>query len=139
MKNVIKVLKTNSIWNFSYRGSIEIDDSKVSVEIYAHVVKLLQNTNWVIFVMGHSSRGEVSLDGRRDAFELSSARATAVTRSLIRRGVKPSQITTSFFGDTRTIKLEGRSEMEKDAASRRVEFIIRKVDLGHNGHKVDAQ
>jgi chemotaxis protein MotB len=133
----IKVTVQDKI--FFKPGSIEIDESRVAIEIYAKMVKLLKERNWVVFVMGHSARGEVSNDGTKDAFELSAARATAVTRSLIRRGVMPTKVTTAFFGDTKPVKLIGRSQREQDAESRRVEFIIRKTDLHHTGHKVDAQ
>ena len=123
---------------FFRAGSVEIDDSKIAISVYARLVKLLSSTDWVVFVMGHSARGETSVDGRSDAFELSSARATAVTRSLIRRGVSPSKITTAFFGDTRPVKIPNRTQAELERESRRVEFIIRKVDLDKNGHKVDS-
>lgn len=120
------------------RGSIEIEDKKVAIPIYAKLIKMLSEKNWTVFVSGHAARGEVSLNGQNDAFELSSARAVAVTRSLIRRGVPPERITTVFYGDTRPVKLPGRSQSEVEAESRRVEFIIRKTDLENNGHKVDS-
>jgi len=124
---------------FFKAGTIEIEDSKVAVPVYERLIKLLRDREWTVFVMGHASRGEVSIDGSSDAFELSSARATAVTRSLIRRGVAPERITTVFYGDTRPVKLANRSQSEVEAESRRVEFIIRKTDLEKNGHKVEAQ
>jgi len=120
-------------------GGLTIAKSKVSIEVYSRLTKLLTNKSWSVFVQGHASRGEVSLDKRKDAFELSGARAIAVTRSLIRRGVKPEQITTVFYGDVRPEKLIGRSQKEIEQASRRVDFIIRKVDLNTEGHKVDAK
>ncbi|OUR96398.1 hypothetical protein A9Q84_08585 [Halobacteriovorax marinus] len=120
-------------------GSLTIAKSKVSIEVYSRLTKLLTNKNWSVFVQGHASRGEVSLDKQKDAFELSGARASAVTRSLIRRGVRPEQITTVFYGDVRPEKLTGRSQKEIEQASRRVDFIIRKIDLNTEGHKVDAK
>lgn len=120
-------------------GSIAIDDSKVAVSSYQRMINMLNKRNWKVFVIGHSSRGEVSRDGKSDALELSSARATAVTKSLIRRGVAPEKITTLFYGDARLTDLPGRSQMEVDAENRKVEFLIRKRDLEDNGHKVEAQ
>ncbi len=120
-------------------GSIEIDENRVAIPVYTRLINLLKGGKWTVFVIGHAARGEVSLDGSKDAFELSSARAIAVTRSLVKRGVSPEKITTAFYGDTRPVKLAGRSQTEVEAESRRVEFIIRKTDLESNGHKVEAQ
>ncbi len=121
------------------RGSIAIDESKIAVSSYQRLINLLQERNWKLFVIGHAARGEVSNDGKSDALELSSARATAVTKSIIRRGVAPEKITTVFYGDTRLTDLPGRSQMEIDNENRKVEFMIRKRDLESNGHKVEAQ
>ena len=120
-------------------GSLEISNEKLSVEVYSRLIKLLKNKSWTVFVQGHSSRGELSLDKKKDAFELSAARASAVTRSLVRRGVKPERITTVFYGDVRPEEIPGRSQKEIEEGSRRVEFIIRKVDLDTRGHKVDSK
>jgi chemotaxis protein MotB len=112
--------------------------SVIAVEVFEKVVKMLSNSDWTVYVMGHSSRGEVSKDSTRDAFELSAKRASEVARSLIKRGVSPRQVVTSFFGDTRPIKITGTDDLNADD-QRRVEFMIRKRDLGTTGHKVDAQ
>ncbi len=119
-------------------GSIEIEDTKVAVPVYARLIKMLSDTKWKVFVVGHAARGEVAIDGKSDAYELSAARAMAVSRSLIRRGVSPDKITTVFYGDTQTTSIPGRSRSEIDAENRRVEFILRKTDLQSNGHKVDS-
>lgn len=119
-------------------GSIEIENEKIAIPVYARLIKLLSEKNWTVFVIGHAARGEVAIDGKSDAYELSASRAIAVSRSLIRRGVSPDKITTAFYGDTKVENLVGRSQEENDAENRRVEFIIRKKDLVTDGHKVDA-
>lgn len=121
------------------KGSIEIESNRVATEVYEKMVKLLRNEKWTIFVLGHASRGEVSESGNNDAWELSAQRAKAVTKSLIRRGVKPERITTTFFGDSGPFVRPARSAEENETDSRRVEFVIRKTDLQSNGHKVDSQ
>lgn len=119
-------------------GSIVPED--LNVEALEKVVKLLTNEDWVVFVQGHASRGERSQDGAKDAFELSSARAQAVTRLLIRRGVRPENITTVFYGDTRPDKMQGNVESVTEAArDRRVDFIVRKSDLYGGGRKVPSR
>lgn len=120
---------------FFKKGSIV--PSKISVEVYDKMVKLLSNKDWTVFVQGHASRGEEG--GGKDAFELSAARATSVSRSLIKRGVRPDKITTVFYGDTRPDKVKGNVEGDFDSKQRRVDFIIRKTDLSAEGHKVDSQ
>ena len=92
--------------------------------------------NWKNFVMGYSAEGERSRNGKLDSFQLSAKRAAFVTNALIRRGVSPDKITTVFYGDTRPLKLSGESSSKLE---RRVEFILRKVDLQESGHKVSTQ
>jgi len=120
------------------QGTLEIASSQISIVVYERLVKLLKNKDWTIFVQGHASRGETSLTGK-DAFTLSASRSADVTRSLIRRGVRPEKITTVFYGDTRPVKIPGKSQAEMERMSRRVDFIIRKRDLNTTGHKVDSQ
>ena len=117
------------------KGSIKIED--IEVDVFDRMVKLLSGENWVIFVEGHSSKGESTSSGL-DAFELSSKRAASVTRALIKRGVRPNKITTVFYGDTRpdTAFATGKTAEERN---RRVEFLIRKSDLRSQGHKVDSK
>lgn len=120
---------------FFDKGSIK--PSKISIEVYDKMVKLLSNKNWTVFVQGHAARGETGKG--MDAFQLSAARATAVTRTLIARGVRPDKITTVFYGDTRPDKVKGNVEGSFDEKQRRVDFIIRKQDLSQEGHKVRSQ
>ena len=74
-----------------------------------------------------------------DALLLSSSRATAVTRNLIKRGIMPTKISTVFYGDSRPHKIEGGEGASFDGNNRRVEFMLRKVDLRADGHKVDSR
>lgn len=114
-------------------GSTEV--AEVTVEVFERIVKMLKGKEWTIFVEGHASRGETNSAGD-DAMVISSKRAMAVSRSLVRRGVRPEKITTVFYGDTRPEKIEGRPEVDLERLSRRVEFIVRKRDLSSEGHKV---
>lgn len=122
---------------FFEKGSIK--PTKITIEVYEKMVKMLKEKKWVVFVEGHASRGETSLDGTKDAFELSAARAAAVARSLIKRGVRPDRVVTVFYGDTTPVKLPNRSQDLIDKESRRVEFMLRKRDLRSEGHKVQPR
>jgi len=110
------------------KGSTNISVSnKLTIN---QIVKLISQTDWILFIEGHASSGEVSSDGKYDAFMLSSYRAASVTKEFIRLGVNPEKITTVFYGDTRLYVDTSKSSKELIELSRRVEFIIRKRDLG---------
>ena len=134
MNEGIKVVVRDKI---TFReGSIMPD--KISVEVYDRIMQLLSQKDWVVFVIGHASVGEISEDGSLDAFSLSAQRASAVAKSLMKRGVRASKITTAFHGDTKPISTAG-SKKVNDTLSRRVEFIIRKEDLGAAGKHINVK
>lgn len=130
MPEGIKVIVKDKI----YFENGSVTPSRIVVQVYDDLVKMLSSEDWVIFVQGHAAVGETSVDGK-DAFELSAARATAVARSIIRRGVRANKVTTVFYGDTRPIQVPGRAADENARMSRRVEFLIRKADLLEPGNK----
>ena len=135
MAEGIKVMVKDKI--YFKEGSVVPSD--VNIEVYDRVVQMLSNTGWTIFVLGHASRGETSKDGSRDAFELSASRASAVARNLMKQGVRPEQVTTTFYGDTRPDKVLKKSGGERQELNRRVEFVIRKRDVSTPGHKVESR
>lgn len=61
---------------------------------------------------------------------LSAQRAQEVADVLVRRGVKPENITPVFYGDSRA---------KANQVNRRVEFLIRKRDLNSKGRRVRSQ
>lgn len=127
MKEGIKIRMKDKI-TFK-QGSTEIDD--ISVRVFQRIISLMQNNEWTIFVEGHSQLGEKSIkDSTADAFTLSAQRASAVARSLIKRGIRPEKITTVFYGDTRNVEGD---------INRKVEFILRKTDLQTKGRQVQPQ
>lgn len=119
------------------KGTVDIES--ISVEAFEKLVQLVSQKNWTIFVQGHAQIGERSLDGTQDAMTLSSLRAGVVTRSLIKRGIPADKITTVFYGDSRPVVISNRPQEELDKLSRRVEFIMRKVDLNSEGRKVESR
>lgn len=132
MPEGIKVVVKDKI----YFNEGSVTPSKIVVKVYDDLVQMLSSKDWVVFVQGHASVGERSNDGK-DAFDLSATRASAVAKSLIRRGVRAKKVTTVFYGDTRPIAIPSRSQAENDQASRRVEFMIRKTDITATGNKAD--
>ncbi len=119
------------------KGSREAVD--INVQVYERVIKMVSKQGWTLFVLGHASSGERSADGKLDAFALSSFRAQDVTRSLVERGVRPEQITTVFYGDTRPDTAYDKGAETSQKFNRRVEFYLRKTDLQSTGHKVDTK
>jgi len=115
-------------------GSVKV--KKVSMGVFEKMVSLLRDNDWTIFVEGHSSRGEVMRAGQADAMTLSAKRAEAVTKLLIKKGLRPRKITTVFYGDSRPDEAYRGTRDGPTEQDRRVEFIIRKVDLRSKGHKV---
>jgi chemotaxis protein MotB len=100
------------------------------------MIKILKHEGWKVFVEAHSGKGETySIAGKTyDAFSLSSFRAVEVSRYLIERGVLPKNVTTVFYGDTRPDTLYRNTTRGSAEYDRRVEFVIRKVDLDTEGN-----
>lgn len=114
-------------------GSTGIDE--INIQVFDRVVKMMRENNWNILIEGHAAAGEVSARNKDDdAYTLSAQRALAVSKSLIQRGVSPERVTTIFYGDSRP-----QQKVNKNISDRRVEFILKKVDLRTEGRKVEAQ
>lgn len=115
------------------KGSTGIDE--INIQVFDRLVKMMKENNWNIMVEGHAETGEVSAkDSSVDAYQLSAERAMAVSKALIQRGVSPDRITTIFYGDSRP-----QDKTNPKVSDRRVEFLLKKVDLRSEGRKVEAQ
>jgi chemotaxis protein MotB len=114
------------------KGSVGIDE--INIQVFEHIVKMMRENNWNIIVEGHSEAGEVSKKSGGDAYVLSSERALEISKSLINRGVSADRITTVFYGDSRP-----QEKVNRNISDRRVEFVLKKVDLRVEGRKVEAQ
>lgn len=115
---------------FFKEGSVEVEG--INIQVFERLIKLLRENNWHIMVEGHAAKDEQSSSGE-DAFKLSSNRALAVSKSLMKRGVSQERVSIVFYGDSRPAKEKARSK------NSRVEFMIRKFDLRQKGHKVPSQ
>jgi len=128
MKEGVKVrVKDKIVFD---QGSLNMTNSG-AVGVIQKVIKLMRDNDWTLFVEGYADPGEsYNKDKSQGAFELSSKRATAVTKLFIKEGVRPEKITTVFYGDTRAVEGD---------VNRKVEFILRKRDLKTPGKYVPAQ
>ena len=122
---------------FFKKGSVEPNNLKDKV--FKNLLKMMRAGKWGLFVQGHSSAGEKSEDGQWDAFGLSALRAQKISKSLIERGVSPEKITSVFYGDSRPNKGDADTDDVPQDIHRRVDFILRKVDLNRPGHKVEPR
>jgi chemotaxis protein MotB len=114
-------------------GSTGIDE--INVQVFDRLTKMMRENTWQILVEGHASKGEVSSkDKAIGPYELSANRALAVSKALIQRGISPDKITTLFYGDSRP-----QEKVNAAISDRRVEFVLKKMDLRSEGRKVEAQ
>jgi chemotaxis protein MotB len=108
-------------------GSDEFNaDGKVELDKLADAIKQLEGEippeiAWVLRVDGHTDARPLSGTGRfRNNWELSAARAIAVVRYLIDRGVQPTHLVAAGFGEFQPI--EPGDTDEANAKNRRIEL-----------------
>ena len=75
----------------------------------AQMVSLFGVTNFMIDVEGHTDYTPISTPQFPSNWELSAARATAVVRFLISRGVEPDRLKAVGYADTRIPSQKGRT------------------------------
>lgn len=127
MPQSIKIRLKDSI--YFKKGSVTIE--KVSVEVMSKLIKLLKEKKWHVFVQGYASMGEVGENGE-DAYQLSSLRALAVSRLLMKNGISPDKMSVVFYGDSRPDPLN--VDKEDFTEDRKVEFLLQSKDLMSHGH-----
>ncbi len=123
MSEGIKIRLKDKI--FFKQGSTSMANNDI-VPILKKLINLMKDNDWTLFVEGYSEKGEKWNKGG-DSWSLSSQRAVEVTKSLIKRGIRPNKITTVFYGDSRA---------KRGDLNRKVEFILRKRDLKTEGKRV---
>ena len=104
---------------FNVAGKAELD--KLADAIKQLEAEIPPEIAWVLRVDGHTDARPLSGSGRfRNNWELSSARAIAVVRYLIDRGVSPQHLVAAGFGEFQPIE-PGDSD-EANAKNRRIEL-----------------
>ncbi len=83
---------------------------------------LLQTLPYALSVEGHSDNAPIQTARYPSNWELSSARAAAVTRALIEKGIAPQRIRAIGYGDTRPRDDNGSAAGR--ARNRRVTFVL---------------
>lgn len=100
-------------------------DLKKSKPVLDEIVRILNSyPHYRISVQGHTDDTPISTDRFPSNWELSSARATAVLRYFIDKGIDPKRLTATGYADIFPIA-SNNSELGQ-ATNRRVEFVLEK-------------
>ena len=112
--------------------------ASINEKVFKNLLDIMRTGKWKLFVQGHAAKGERGKNRRVDGFTLSAMRAQKVTKSLIERGVLPEKITSVFYGDSMPRSGYENFDQVPRHLTRRVDFILRKIDLNELGHKVNS-
>ncbi len=104
--------------NISEQGTVEI--GKLADAILQLEEEIPPEINWILRIDGHTDKRPISTVQFPSNWELSAARAIAVTKLLIERGVSPHRLVAAGFGEFSPID-PGDSE-EAYRRNRRIEF-----------------
>ncbi len=99
-------------------GSAELE--KLGLALLQVAQQIPTDINWVLRVDGHTDIDPISSERFQSNWELSSARAIAVVKRLIARGVPPDRLVAAGFGEFQPI--DPATTAEAKAKNRRIEL-----------------
>jgi len=120
--NVIKLAMSDSILFLPADAALSLSGEEVLNE----VALMLQQRPWHILVEGHTDNRPISTPRYLSNWELSSARASSVTRYLISRGIKPQRLSAIGYADTRPL-VSNKTEQGR-GKNRRVALVLRAIE-----------
>lgn len=104
-------------------GSARLDkDDKTVLKKLADI--MVANPDLKMRVEGHTDDQPIASGPYADNWDLSVARSLAVSRELIKQGVKPDQITASGSGEYQPAVKDNPKSAETRASNRRTEFVL---------------
>ena len=121
-KNTIKLAMSDSILFFPADATL----SQSGEQVLNELAVMLKQRPWHILVEGHTDNQPISTPRYASNWELSSSRATSVTRYLIGRGISPQRLSAIGYADTRPIT-SNNDEIGR-GKNRRVALILRAPD-----------
>ena len=121
-KNTIKLAMSDSILFFPADATLSHSGEQVLDEL----ALMLKQRPWHILVEGHTDNQPISTPRYASNWELSSSRATSVTRYLIGRGISPQRLSAIGYADTRPIT--SNEDSIGRGKNRRVALILRAPD-----------
>jgi len=121
-RNTIKLAMSDSILFFPADATLSHSGEQVLDEL----ALMLKQRPWHILVEGHTDNQPISTPRYASNWELSSSRATSVTRYLIGRGISPQRLSAIGYADTRPIT--SNNDDIGRGKNRRVALILRAPD-----------
>ncbi|MBT3703120.1 MAG: flagellar motor protein MotB [Alphaproteobacteria bacterium] len=114
--------KSNSM--FKGGSAVVVPEAEASLDHVAQMVSLMGITNYSVEVEGHTDDVPIKTKQFPSNWELSAARAAAVVRWLISRGVDPERLRAVGYGDTKPLSPnlndEGEGIKENREENRRI-------------------
>ena len=121
-QNTIKLAMSDSILFFPADATL----SRSGEQVLDEIAVMLKQRPWHILVEGHTDNQPISTPRYLSNWELSSARATSVTRYLISRGIAPQRLSAIGYADTRPIT--SNADDVGRGRNRRVALVLRAAD-----------
>jgi len=121
-QNTIKLAMSDSILFFPADATL----SRSGEQVLDEIAVMLKQRPWHILVEGHTDNQPISTPRYLSNWELSSARATSVTRYLIGRGIAPQRLSAIGYADTRPIT--SNADDVGRGRNRRVALVLRAAD-----------
>jgi len=121
-RNTIRLAMSDSILFFPADATLSHSGEQVLDEL----ALMLKQRPWHILVEGHTDNQPISTPRYASNWELSSSRATSVTRYLIGRGISPERLSAIGYADTRPIT--SNNDDIGRGKNRRVALILRAPD-----------
>jgi chemotaxis protein MotB len=120
--NAIKLAMSDSILFFPADATL----SRSGEQVLDEIAVMLKQRPWHILVEGHTDNQSISTPRYQSNWELSSARATSVTRYLIGRGIAPKRLSAIGYADTRPLT---KNDTEQGRGkNRRVALVLRAMN-----------
>ena len=121
-KGAIKLAISDSILFFPADAAL----SRSGEQVLEELAVMLKQRPWHILVEGHTDNQAISTPRYSSNWELSSARATSVTRYLIGQGIAPKRLSAIGYADTRP--LTNNDSEQGRSKNRRVALVLRAPD-----------
>ncbi len=121
-QNIIKLAMSDSILFLPADAALSLSGEQVLDELAV----MLKQRPWHILVEGHTDNQAISTPRYLSNWELSSARASSVTRYLISKGIQPQRLSAIGYADTRP--LQSNQTEQGRRKNRRVALVLRMPD-----------
>ena len=121
-QNTIKLAMSDSILFLPADAALSLSGEQVLDELAV----MLKHRPWHILVEGHTDNQAISTPRYLSNWELSSARASSVTRYLISKGIEPQRLSAIGYAETRP--LQSNQTEPGRRKNRRVTLVLRMPD-----------